>query len=109
MLRYQVMDEEVRIMVAEAYERTVALMEQHRDNVKKVAELLLKVNWQTNLCVDLDERQKDRITHKSSLIYFYVCLCFLGGNHQSHGCGTADWRPQVLCGPRVRRVLSACE
>ena len=38
----EVMDEEVRKMVAEAYQRTIDLMEEHKENVIKVAELLMK-------------------------------------------------------------------
>jgi AFG3 family protein len=38
----EVMDEEVRLMVADAYQRTIELMELHKESVVVVAELLLK-------------------------------------------------------------------
>jgi len=38
----QMMDQEVRAIVDEAYERTLALMETHKEDLKKVAELLLE-------------------------------------------------------------------
>lgn len=38
----EMMDEEVRDMVAEAYQRTIDLMEEHKENVIAVAELLMK-------------------------------------------------------------------
>jgi len=38
----EVMDEEVRLMVADAYQRTIDLMEHHRESVIAVAELLMK-------------------------------------------------------------------
>jgi ATP-dependent Zn protease len=38
----EVMDEEVRSIVAEAYTRTLALMEERREQVRLVAELLLE-------------------------------------------------------------------
>jgi AFG3 family protein len=38
----EVMDEEVRVMVAEAYQRTIDLMEEHKESVILVAELLMK-------------------------------------------------------------------
>lgn len=38
----EMMDEEVRLIVAEAYQRTLKLMEELRDQVQKVAELLLE-------------------------------------------------------------------
>lgn len=38
----QTMDEEVRVLAEEAYQRTIDLMEQYRGDVEKVAELLLE-------------------------------------------------------------------
>lgn len=36
------MDEEVKKMITVAYDRTIALMEKHKDDVEKVATLLLQ-------------------------------------------------------------------
>jgi AFG3 family protein len=38
----EVMDEEVRLIVAEAYQRTIRLMEERKEQVRLVAELLLE-------------------------------------------------------------------
>lgn len=45
----EVMDEEVRSIVDEAYKRTLVLMEQKKDQVKMVAELLLEKETITNM------------------------------------------------------------
>jgi len=45
----EVMDEEVRSIVDEAYKRTLVLMEQRKDQVKMVAELLLEKETITNM------------------------------------------------------------
>jgi AFG3 family protein len=47
----EVMDEEVRIMVDEAYKRTIALMTEHKEQVRLVAEMLLEKETITNMDV----------------------------------------------------------
>lgn len=47
----EVMDQEVRIMVDEAYKRTIALMTERKEQVQKVAELLLEKETITNMDV----------------------------------------------------------
>jgi AFG3 family protein len=47
----EVMDEEVRSIVEEAYKRTLALMEERKEQVKLVAELLLEKETITNMDV----------------------------------------------------------
>lgn len=47
----EVMDEEVRTMVDEAYKRTIALMTERKEQVQKVAELLLEKETITNMDV----------------------------------------------------------
>merc|ERR1712072_220637 len=44
----QMMDAEVRAIVEEAYERTLVLMETHKDELTKVAELLLEKETNTH-------------------------------------------------------------
>ncbi len=47
----EVMDEEVRKIVDDAYKRTIALMEEKREQVQKVAELLIQKETITNIDV----------------------------------------------------------
>ena len=39
---YQTMDEEARVLADDLFQRTIALMEEHKEDVRRVAELLLE-------------------------------------------------------------------
>ena len=96
----EVMDAEVLIMVTEAYNRTLALMEEHKESVIKVAELLMKE--ETISHTDVARLIGDRKFSAGQEYDEYLV-------HVSHYCSVCvGLDPLLIFGPLYDAIMHVC-